>query len=106
MSNDLSPENPLFQQSLFAAPILKAIAALLGGIVAIAIAPILIRLSENAISPNATVFNRLWTAAAVLGLWSGLQAVSQRLSNTQPVEKNVYVRQSDCWVISDSRNFW
>lgn len=90
MSNDLSHENPLFQQSLLAAPTLKAIAALLGGIVAIAIAPILIKFSENAISPNATVFNRLWTAAVILGLWSGLQAVSQRLSNTQPVEKNLY----------------
>ncbi|XZO02749.1 MAG: DMT family transporter [Microcoleus sp.] len=73
-----------------AAPTLKAIAALLGGIVAIAIAPILIKFSENAISPNATVFNRLWTAAVILGLWSGIQAVSQRLSNTQPVEKNLY----------------
>lgn len=90
MSNDLSHENPLFQQSLLTAPTLKAIAALLGGIVAIAIAPILIKFSENAISPNATVFNRLWTAAVILGLWSGLQAVSQRLSNTQPVQKNVY----------------
>jgi len=66
MTNDLVPENQLFLQSLLSTPTLKAIAALLGAILAIAIAPILIRFSETAISPTATVFNRLWTGAAYL----------------------------------------
>ncbi|MCP2727586.1 DMT family transporter [Limnofasciculus baicalensis] len=35
----------------------------------LAFTPILIRISESFISPNATIFHRFWIATAILGLW-------------------------------------
>ncbi|NEQ37366.1 MAG: DMT family transporter [Okeania sp. SIO3I5] len=49
-----------------------AIAIALATSVFFAFIPILIRISENFVSPNATVFNRFWIATGILGLWNGL----------------------------------
>lgn len=38
------------------------------------------RISESSITPNTTIFNRLWIATAVLGLWNGLLFLKQRYS--------------------------
>ncbi|MBW4631170.1 MAG: DMT family transporter [Iphinoe sp. HA4291-MV1] len=42
------------------------------------IVPILIRWSENEISPNATMFNRCWIAAVIFLLWQELSFLRQR----------------------------
>lgn len=59
---------------------LMAIGALLVALVFYTFLPILIKICESEISPNATIFNRLWIATAVLGLWNGL------LSLRKPVQ--------------------
>ena len=49
--------------------------ALCLALVAIASAPLLIRVSEQEISPWATAFNRFWLTMVVLGLWCGLKSM-------------------------------
>jgi len=56
------------QQQLFATETVWAIAALCGGMFAISFAPILIRLGEGELGPNATIFNRFWVATVAFGL--------------------------------------
>ncbi len=65
----------LMKKELSEKETLVAIASLLIAILAISFAAILIKLSESEISPNATVFNRLWIAALVFGLWNGISAI-------------------------------
>ncbi|MEO6861046.1 MAG: DMT family transporter [Microcoleus sp.] len=57
-----------------------AIVSLSAALLAVSLAAIFIRLSEREIGPNATVFNRLWIATAVFGLWNGAGEVRRRLS--------------------------
>lgn len=71
-----------------------------GAIIAIFIAiwifgimPILIRWSENEISPNATMFNRCWIAAVIFGLWQELSLVRQRWLGEQPIVKQSFDNQ-------------
>lgn len=52
--------------------------AILANLFIIAFIPILLRFSESSITPNATIFNRLWIATAILGLWNGVSAVKKR----------------------------
>lgn len=52
-------QKPL-QELLFATPTTVAIASLVLSLVALSFSPILIRLSEGEIGPNATIFNRFW----------------------------------------------
>ena len=54
------------------------------------IVPILIRLSENEISPNTTMFNRFWIAAVIFGLWQELSLVRQRLLGQQFIIKQSF----------------
>ncbi len=63
-----------------------------GAIIAIFVAiwifgmmPILIRWSENEISPNATMFNRCWIAAVIFGLWQELLLLRQRWLGKQSI---------------------
>ncbi|MBC6418597.1 MAG: DMT family transporter [Prochloron sp. SP5CPC1] len=56
-----------------------ALLAISVALVAVSFAPILIRWSETEISPNATIFNRLWIATVVLVLWNGVLAVYHKL---------------------------
>ncbi|MDQ2096315.1 MAG: DMT family transporter [Tychonema bourrellyi B0820] len=49
-----------------------AIATALAASVFLALTPVLIRISESFLSPNATIFNRFWIATVILGLWNGL----------------------------------
>ena len=63
-----------------------AIGAALAAAFFLAFTPILIRISESFISPNATIFNRFWIATAILGLW---QVVLLRNRQTNlPVKKS------------------
>ncbi|NEO78430.1 DMT family transporter [Moorena sp. SIO4G3] len=58
-------------------PIILLVIALL----ALSITAILIRFSLQEISANATVFNRLWIATLVFGLWNGVNQVRTQTSN-------------------------
>lgn len=49
-----------------------AIATALAASVLLAFMPILIRISESFLSPNATIFNRFSIATVILGLWNGM----------------------------------
>ena len=59
---------PLKKES-YEIEILVAIVSLLIAILLMSFAGIFIKLSEFDISPNATVFNRLWIGALALGMW-------------------------------------
>lgn len=67
-----------------------AIVWLSAALLAVSLAAIFIRLSEREISPNATVFNRLWIATAVFGLWNGAGAVRRRLSGNEVEGRSNY----------------
>ncbi|MFN6516045.1 MAG: DMT family transporter [Nostoc sp. CreGUA01] len=70
-----------------------ALVVLLLGVGALSFGSIFVRLSETEISPNATVFNRLWLASLVFGLWCGYKAISQQFSPDKPVERQSYTSQ-------------
>lgn len=89
----------LAEDHLSRTPVMKAIASLAIGIVSISFAAIFIRFSEYELSPNATIFNRLWIAALALGLWKGLQSIGYRLSHQKPVELKLYTNQ-ELWLLS------
>ena len=64
-----------------------ALAALFADLVIIAFLPILLKVSEYEISPDATIFNRFWIATAILGLWNGVSLIKGRWSgNSIPVK--------------------
>ncbi len=50
----------------------RAIATALAASVFLGLMPILIRISQDFLSPNATVFNRFWIGTIIQGLWNGL----------------------------------
>lgn len=59
----------------------------------LSLAPILIRLSETEISPNATIFNRYWIATIVLGVLYALERVNFKdASNLEKLEETYTVR--------------
>ncbi len=70
-----------------------AIASLSAALLAVSLAAIFIRLSEREISPNATVFNRLWIATVVFGLWNGAGAARRRMSGTEVEGRSNYTLQ-------------
>lgn len=65
-----------------AAEVNKAYIAILTTLLMIAFMPILLRISESSITANATIFNRLWIATVILGLWNGVLVVKRRLFRT------------------------
>ena len=67
-----------------------AIVSLSAALLAVSMAAIFIRLSEREISPNATVFNRLWIATAVFGLWNGAGEVRRRMSGNDVEVRSSY----------------
>lgn len=69
---DFPPENP--------SGVKGAIASLSIGLIAISFAANFIKLSEYELSPNSTIFNRLWIASVVLGLWKGLMTIRDQRS--------------------------
>lgn len=80
----ISSENQLKIADLF---------VLLVAVFTLSLAPILIRLSENEISPNATIFNRYWIATVVLGLWYGFKTIGFRdASNFSKLEETYTIR--------------
>lgn len=72
----------------------KAYGALMAALLIIGWLPILLRLSEATISPNATIFNRLWIATAILALWNGGEMLGGRSLHTSSLVKNWPTRQT------------
>lgn len=90
MNNQLESLNSLSDKR----PILSSFVLLFMAIIAIGFAPIFMKLSEGEISPNGTIFNRLWISSLVFGVWNGLSVINQRLSNNQQAdEQNPYTIQ-------------
>ncbi|MCC3408228.1 MAG: DMT family transporter [Microcoleus sp. PH2017_10_PVI_O_A] len=67
-----------------------AIVSLSAALLAVSLAAIFIRLSEREIGPNATVFNRLWIATAVFGLWNGAGEARRRMSGDEVEVRSTY----------------
>lgn len=67
-----------------------AIVSLSAALLAVSFAAIFIRLSEREISPNATVFNRLWIATVVFAVWNGVAAARRRMSGNAPEVRSGY----------------
>ncbi|MEH2315653.1 DMT family transporter [Nostoc sp.] len=82
-----------------------ALALLFLSVSAISFGSIFVRLSETELSPNATVFNRLWLGSVVFLLWYGYKAICQRLSLEKPVEQQPYTSQ-DLWLLLGGGIFW
>ncbi len=81
--NDLVDKS---QNSWLTLTTIKAIAALAITQLAIGSVPVLIRLSEDEISPNATIFNRLLIGTALLALWNVLFKIGRKFLGNQPIE--------------------
>ncbi|MEM9543077.1 MAG: DMT family transporter [Cyanobacteria bacterium P01_E01_bin.42] len=71
-----------FSQSLKNSAVIQAIAAVLVALIAIAFVPILLKFSEQELSPTATVFHRFWLATVILGGWNGLSKLCNRSAET------------------------
>ena len=67
-----------------------AIFVLSVALLAVSFAAIFIRFSEREISPNATVFNRLWIATVVFAVWNGVGAARRRMSEDLPEVRSGY----------------
>ncbi|MBP5974445.1 EamA family transporter [Brasilonema sp. CT11] len=77
-------------EQLLATPTTAAVASLVVSLVALSFSPILIRLSEGELGPNATIFNRFWISTVAFVLWNGFAAARRRLSNSQPEKLQLY----------------
>ncbi|MBO3463238.1 DMT family transporter [Aetokthonos hydrillicola Thurmond2011] len=80
----------LSYEQLLAAPTTIALASLVVSLVALSFSPILIRLSEGELGPNATIFNRFWISTIAFTMWNGFTTVRQQLSDNQPQEPQPY----------------
>ncbi|MDF5733942.1 MAG: hypothetical protein PUP92_39725 [Rhizonema sp. PD38] len=61
-------------------------ALLLIGVVALSFGSIFVKWSENGLSYNATVFNRLWLAAIAFGLWQFVKGIIERFKRGEPIQ--------------------
>ncbi|MBP0019670.1 MAG: DMT family transporter [Cyanobacteria bacterium SBLK] len=77
---------------------LIAISTLFAALLTYSAAAIFIRLCEEEISPNATVFDRLALATLVFGFWKGLQIVRQKISPENPPQQEQNLGR-DWWLL-------
>ena len=82
-----------WQQQFLGTPEGMAIASLFTGLIIQAFTPILIRLSESEVSPNATIFHRFWIILAIVGLWDRLQIAGDPQSDKEAEAKSLYTTQ-------------
>ncbi|MCU0541418.1 MAG: DMT family transporter [Oscillatoriaceae cyanobacterium Prado104] len=66
------------------------VVALLVAMTAVSFAAIFIRFSEQELSANATVFNRLWIATVVFAIWNGVVATRSRKSEAEIAGRSSY----------------
>ncbi|MBW4478367.1 MAG: DMT family transporter [Tolypothrix brevis GSE-NOS-MK-07-07A] len=89
MSNTL--ESP--QQQLEPISNLMLLILLVIGVFTLSLAAIFIKLSEQYIGPNATVFNRFWISFIVLGLIQGIQTIASHFFHKSPTQQQTYTLQ-------------
>ncbi|MGB3510355.1 MAG: EamA family transporter [Microcoleaceae cyanobacterium] len=82
-----------WQQQFLGTSMAIAIASLFVALIIQAFTPILIRLSESEVSPNATIFHRCWITLAMVGLWNGLKIGGYPPSDRQDEPKLLYTTQ-------------
>ncbi|SRR5579883_88492 len=78
------------QEHLFATPTTVAFIALVASLMALSFSPILIRVSEGELGPNATIFNRFWISTVALMLWNGITTTRRQLSHSEPKKSEIY----------------
>lgn len=74
--------------------------SLLVALLALSITAILIRISLQEISANTTVFNRLWMATVIFGLWNGISLLSPQTSDQPSEEKQSYFKIGDILLLA------
>ncbi|BAY24656.1 hypothetical protein NIES2100_44510 [Calothrix sp. NIES-2100] len=80
------------QEQLFLTPTTVAFISLVVGLIALSFSPILIRLSEVELGPNATIFNRFWISTVAFALWNGFTTAQNRLSHSEPKQQVYTIR--------------
>jgi drug/metabolite transporter (DMT)-like permease len=85
-------EKPLYEK-LFATPTTVAIASLVLSLVALSFSPILIRLSEGELGPNATIFNRFWISTVAFVIWNQFTARGQQSGSQGKLRQRYTIRQ-------------
>lgn len=70
------------QKNLFDLEQFKAIAAISTSLLILGIAPIFIKFVELELSSSATIFNRLWGAAIIFGLWRSFFQIRKQQENS------------------------
>ena len=94
-SKQMTGQLELSESNSSSTKVKMAYLAILIAVLIIAFIPILLRISESSITPNATIFNRLWIGTAVLGLWNGISVIKKRwrsladatsLANSPPIK--------------------
>ena len=68
------------------------------------LAPIFIRISEQEISPTATVFNRFWITTLILGFWEVITIIGGKISD-QPTEPKESLTRGDIGLFVLSAGF-
>ncbi|MGD1700332.1 DMT family transporter [Dapis sp. BLCC M229] len=82
-----------WQQQSLGTPVAIAMASLFAALIIQALNPILIRLSESEVSPNAAIFHRFWITLAIVGLWNGLQIAGYPQSDKEVEANSAYTTQ-------------
>jgi hypothetical protein len=78
------------QNNWFSSPKIKAITALVIGILAMAFAPIFIKLGEKAMNPTSVILCRLLMTTIILGFVNGLQTLKRQFSDNQSKQTKSY----------------
>ncbi|WP_392531731.1 DMT family transporter [Nostoc sp. C117] len=81
------------------------LATLFLGVAAISFGSIFVRLSETELSPNATVFNRLWLGSLVFLLWHECKVIHQRFFLDKALEPESYTSE-DLWLLVGGGICW
>ncbi|MGB3510914.1 MAG: DMT family transporter [Microcoleaceae cyanobacterium] len=87
---EVTNQSELPEQQLSKTEASMALISLLIANIGISLAPIFIVLSEHELSATATIFNRLWIATVVFGLWQGIQAVGRQFFKRPTPEVKAY----------------
>lgn len=96
MANQLN----LQRQLLGKMSTLISLALLVIGVVALSFGSIFVKWSEDGLSSNATVFNRLWLAAIAFGLWQFGLLIVERLKSDEPVQQQPYTQKDVSLLLS------
>jgi drug/metabolite transporter (DMT)-like permease len=67
----------------------------------LSLAPIFVRVSEQELSPNATVFNRFWISAVILTVWEGIAMIRAKMSKSlSQAQESLTIQDMGLFVLS------